>query len=754
MSFVSRPPARQAAARRRLSVLRLLIGSLLITLLARLAFVQLLDPNQPEQSAGLTHLGTIVVPAPRGEILDSRGRVLVGNQSTHVLTVNRVALDLQDDHGSGVLTRLAPILHTTAADLRRQITPCGVRVPAPCWTGEPYQPVPVASAADATTVLAISEHAEQFSGVAIDDQSVLDYPGGTLAAHLLGYTGAVSADDQKAEPKLADADSIGRSGLEQSYDSVLRGVDGQQRLQLDARGEPVGDAVSVPAQPGDSLITSIDADVQALAEKSLVEQISAARAKGRPATSGAVVVMDPHTGRVLAAASYPTYDPTVFVGGISVADYQRLTAPGAGDPLVGSAVAGTYAPGSTFKLISTSDDLATGAVSTEGSYPCPGSLNVDGRTKTNYDSESFGGPISLAFALQVSCDTFFYAPAVAEWQADQARVAAGKKPLEQLQRMAAAFGVASRPGIDLPADEQASGSIGDRENRLALWQANKASYCADAKSGYPDVANPTDRAYLRQLASENCTDGWRFFAGNNADTAIGQGDTTVSPLQLADAYSAMVNGGTLYAPTLGWGVVDPADKLVRTITPKVVRTVPVSKQDLAFFGDTLHFQDSHSVSGALAFDGSPIKTLIGGKTGTAEVYGKKDTSWLASWGPVQPGAPASTAKFVVVAMIEQAGTGASAAAPVARQIYEGLLGAHGTAVLPGARPAGTLPAVKPSQPVAMPADAVSGSVTASVTGPAPNRSPNPSGTPHPGPDALASPSSTPPKPRPSGTATR
>ena len=685
MSFadLNRSPSRLASQRRRLWVLRLLLASLLLTLLARLAFVQLLDPNKPQQSAGLTHLGTVAVPAPRGEIVDSSGRVLVGNQSTHVITVDADALDQQDDHGAGVLARLAPILGTTAADLRREITPCGVKVPAPCWTGEPYQPVPVATGVDAGVVLAVSEHAEEFPGVTVGEQSVLSYPGGTLAAHLLGYTGAVSADDQKTDKKLVDADTIGRSGLEESYDSILRGVDGQQRVKLDPTGEAVGDAASVPAQPGDTLVTSIDANVQALAEKTLADQIATSRAQGKPATSGALVVMDPHSGRVIAAASYPTYDPAQFTGGISVANYAKLMAPSANSPLVSRAIAGQYAPGSTFKLISSADDYTTGAVKLDQNYPCPGSLNVDGRTKTNYDSESFGGPISLAFALQVSCDTFFYAPAVAEWQADQARVDAGKKPLEQLQAMARAFGVGSAPGIDLPADEQASGSIGSREARLANWNANKATYCAEAKTGYPDVADPTNRAYLTQLASENCTDGWRFFAGNNADNAIGQGDTTVSPLQLATAYSAMVNGGTLYQPTLGWAEENAAGQVVKTITPKVVRTVPVSKTLLDFFGNSLHFQDSHSVSGALAFDGSPIKLLIGGKTGTAEVYGKQDTSWLASWGPVQPGASVNTAKFVVVGMVAEAGTGASAAAPMARKIFEGLLGGAGKATVAG-----------------------------------------------------------------------
>ncbi|MGX7679182.1 penicillin-binding transpeptidase domain-containing protein [Jatrophihabitans sp. DSM 45814] len=674
------------------------MASLLVTLLARLAFVQMLDQNKPQQSAGLTHVGSIVVPAARGEIVDSRGRLLVGNRSTHVLTVDRSKLLSLPDKGAAVLNRLATILGTKAADLAKEITPCGVRVPAPCWTGQPYQPVPVATDIDTTVVLAVSEHTEDFPGIAVTTQTVLDYPDGSLAAHLLGYTGAVSADDQKANKKLADADTIGRSGLEESYDSVLRGVDGTTEVNLDATGEAVSDAGSVPAQPGSTLVTSIDSNVQALAEKSLSDQIAASRKQGNAAPSGALVVMDPHTGRVIAAASYPTYDPSEFVGGISVADYQKLVDPSANAPLVGRAIAGQYAPGSTFKLISLSDDFGTGAMTPDGTYPCPGSLNVDGRTKTNFDSESFGGSITPKFALQVSCDTFFYAPAVAEYYSDEARIAAGQKPLEQLQAMASAFGVGSSPQIDLPADEQASGSMADRETRLARWNANKGEYCADAKKGYPDEKDPTTRAYLTQLASENCTDGYRYRAGDNADMAIGQGETTISPLQLATAYSAMVNGGTLYAPTLGWGVVDASGKVIKTITPKVVRKVPVSKQTLEFFGDSLHFEDNHSVSGALAFDGSPVKLLIGGKTGTAEVYGKQDTSWFASWGPVQPGAAVGTAKFVVVGMVEQAGLGSSAAAPMVRKVYEGLLGDPSTgagAVLPGAVPAVKMPKIAP-----------------------------------------------------------
>ncbi len=560
-------------ARRRIVLVQVLVASLVVTLLGRLFFVQMLDPNKPVQTAGVLHDGTIVLPATRGEIVDSRGRVLVANKSTYVITVNRSQLLALDDSGTGVLTRLAGLLKVSAADLAQEITPCGVHVPSPCWTGEPYQPVPVASDVSDSVLLAVSEHKEDYPGVAVETQTVRSYPDGSLAAHELGYIGQVSAADEKADPTLVDADTIGQSGLESSYDAALRGKDGYQTVKLDARGVQVGTGTTVEPTTGDTLVTSIDADVQKLAETALTKQIAVSRAAGKPATGGAIVVMDPSSGRIIAAASYPTYDPQVFVGGISVADYKALTNPAANDPLISRAIAGEYAPGSTFKLVSSSSDVMHKLATLTGEYSCPGYLDVDGRIKTNYDSESIPGGVDLRLALQYSCDTWFYKFAVQEYYADQQRIADGKKPDEYLQHMARAFGFASSAGVDLPAGEQAVGTIADRETRQADWTANKAQYCADAKKGYPDVKDPTTRAYLTQLASENCTDGWRYRAGDNADLSIGQGETLVSPLQLAVAYSAMVNGGTLWKPTIGWAeVIPPARSSRRSRPPSRTRS--------------------------------------------------------------------------------------------------------------------------------------------------------------------------------------
>ena len=668
---------------------------MMLTLFARLYYVQLLDPNKPVQTAHLTHDASIVVPAPRGLIVDARGRPLVTNTSVQQVTVNQELLLRRPDKGRVVLTRLATLLDTSATRLAKEITPCSATVPAPCSTGEPFAPVIVESDASVRTVLAISEHRELYPGVAVQTATLPAYPNADLAAHVLGYTGQITEADKKANPALNDVDTIGVSGLEEQYDAALRGVDGTQHVQLDPQGYTVALGARDPAQQGNTLVTSIDAHLQQLAENSLARQIRDSRAAGSPAPSGAIVIMDPQTGRVVASASYPTYDPSVFVGGISDRNYQRLTATNSGDPLLDRANAGQYAPGSTFKLITSSSLLVNHQINLRDRYDCPGSLTIDGRVKTNYDSEVLG-PITLRDALGYSCDTFFYRPTANEYYADQARIAKGRKPTEHLQAMAREFGVGTAPGIDLPAGEQASGSYADRETRLARWRANRAEYCAAGRRGYPEIKDAAQRAYLTLLATENCTDGWRYRAGDNADMSIGQGETTMSPLQLAVAYSALVNGGKIYEPTLGRAVVDAQGRVVDTVTAKVRNTVPVPQRDLDYIARSLNFGRGYAVSGAFAYIGSKYQGRIGGKTGTAEVEGRKDTSWLTTWGPTYRDAEGDVrARFVMVGMVEQAGTGATAAGPMLKRVWDGIFGVGRAPVIPGLRPETTVPKIDP-----------------------------------------------------------
>lgn len=686
---------RTPPSRRRLTIVIALVASMMVTLLARLYYVQLLDPDKPTQSAFSTRDAAVILPAPRGLIVDAMGRPLVTNTSVRQITVSRDTLLQQPDRGRAVLSRLATLLGTSADLLAKQITPCSPKVPAPCSTGEPFAPVTVSKDAPTDVVLAVSERREDFAGVQVQTVSVPSYPYGSLAAHVLGYTAQITEADKKQNPKLYDVDTIGTAGLAEQYDSVLRGVDGKQYVQLNPQGVTVGTGELQPPVQGDTLVTSIDARVQALAEKALREQIMATRKAGKAAPSGSLVITDPQTGRVVAAASYPTYDPALFTGGISNADYARLTSAAAGVPLLNRATAGQYAPGSTFKLISSSSQLEHGQIKLGRRYSCPGTLTIDGRVKTNFDSEPHGS-VDLRDALGYSCDTFYYRTAAAEYYADQKRIAEGKQPHEYLQDMARRFGVASSPGLDLPAGEQADGTYADRESRRERWEANKADYCAAAKRGYPDVSDKQQRAYLTLLASENCTDGWRYRAGDNADMAIGQGETTMSPLQIAMAYGAMVNGGRILEPTLGKAVVDASGKVVRTISGKERGTIPLPQSDFDYMAKALNFGRGYAVSGAFNYLDRSYRDLIGGKTGTAEVEGKEDTSLMASWGPVYREDGHVRARFVMVGVIEQAGTGSSAAGPLLKRVWDGIFGAGGEKpVIAGGRPQTTLPTIAP-----------------------------------------------------------
>ncbi|HSV64282.1 MAG TPA: penicillin-binding protein 2 [Mycobacteriales bacterium] len=692
----------------RIFAFRVLVISMVVTLGARLYYLQVLGREKVVQTATRQHVREVVVPAPRGAIVDDRGRPLVRNRPSLVVTVDRGELRSQDDGGRAVLARLAAVVKIPAGRIAKMITPCARGVPRPCWRGSPYQPVPVVTDTTPDRVLRIAERAEDYPGVRAQVETLREYPHVGLAAHTLGYTGPITQEElDNAAAAGRDTyhhdDMVGRSGLERQYDDALRGRDGVRRVLVDNRGTVTGFDSETPPTPGDTLVTSFDVDLQALAEKALAEQVAAMRAQfdgktGRnfAAPSGALVVLDPNTGRVLALASFPTYDPTLFVGGISATELEALTDPQAGVPLVSRAVAGQFAPGSTFKLVSTSADVTAGLGSLAGRYACPPSLAVGNQVKTNYDSESLAGTIDFRTALAFSCDTFFYQFAMNAWYADQARVDAGRRPAEVQQAMARAYGFGNEPGIDLPEGEQTGGRIIDRAYLQRRWEQNRPQYCADGRRGYPEVADAARRAFLTQLARENCSDGWRFRIGEAADMAIGQGETTVSPLQLALAYSALVNGGRLYRPTIARAIVGP-DGRVREVTPTVARTVPVAPGLLRYIRESLVFGRGISVSGQTAFEGFPLDRYpVGGKTGTAEVFGKQDTSWFASW------APAGRPKYVVVGMIEQAGLGSRAAAPMVRKVYEGLFGIGRPPVYPGARRPTAVPGVSPATPAAPP----------------------------------------------------
>ncbi|MEU8119474.1 penicillin-binding protein 2 [Spirillospora sp. NPDC049024] len=656
----------------RLVVLYVLVGALLLVLIGRMWALQVLEGEHYKAIAAQNRTRDIVVPATRGMILDDRGRPLVRNRSALVVSVDRTTLSRQKDGGKTVLQRLADVLGVSHDEITKRIRLCGPGIKRPCWPGSPYQPIPVEDHVDPKRALQIMERQEDFPGVTAQVQAVRDYPQpeGARPAQMLGYLQPVTQEELDKRKGLkvtgySGVDLVGRDGLEAQYDSLLSGEPGFRKVLVDSQGRVTGTAEEQPPIAGSNLVTSIDAGVQGAAEDALKHAIDGARKQGRPADAGAAVVMDVRTGRMVAMASYPTYDPGIWTGGISQDEYDALLGKKQGEPLISRVTQGQFAPGSTFKISSVSAAVEDGN-SLTGTYDCPGSLNVGNRAFRNFEGEELGA-MSLHTALVKSCDTIFYRFAYQEWQRDGG-MKPKKNPSDPMVKMARNFGFGSRTGIDLPSESE--GRIPDRGWKKNFWNITKAANCKGAKEGYPEVAktDPARAAYLKAVATENCTEGYVWRPGDAANFSVGQGDVLVTPLQLVRAYAAVANGGKLMTPRLGVALVRPDGTVVRRIDAPPPRKLPVDGKVLKYIRAALgDVTKSGTASGA--FSGFDFKRVdVGGKTGTAEVYGKQDTSWFASFGPVDK------PRFAVVAMVSQGGQGAQTSAPAVREIWEAMYG--------------------------------------------------------------------------------
>ena len=653
----------------RLWVFVVLVVVVLGTLLGRLTVVQLGEHDDFVLAATKIDTRVIVQPAVRGRILDAARKPLVDNTSTASVTVERAALLAAKDGGRDLIGRVADLLGMPFAQLWGKTHLCGTarapKAPA-CFNGSPYQPIPIAQGVDPRRALSLLEQPENFPGIGVVAEPVRHYPhiDGLQASHVLGYLGRATADDvNSAAGQIADTDLVGRSGLEAQYDAVLRGVSGRTTVSIDPRSIVTGQISATDPVAGQDVITHLSASVQAASEKALAKAVTAARSRGWKADAGAAVVLDVTTGAVVAAASYPSYRPEVWTGGIRERDLAALTDANAGTPLVSRLTSSVFAPASTFKVISLPAAVNAGN-NLSGTYNCGGSFRVGNRDFHNYESTAHG-VIGLPTAIVISCDTIFYQFAYQSWLS-QGGLAARSDADDPFVAMAKDFGLGVRTGVDLPGESP--GRIPDRAWKRQTWDDTKVDTCARARSGYPDVAgtDPARAAYLRALAVENCSTGFQFRAGDAANFSIGQGDVAVTPLQLASAYAAIANGGTLWAPQVAAAFATPDGTPVMTIARKANGHVGLSPKMLAFLRSALRGVVTDGTAKA-AFAGFPLASYpVAGKTGTAEVFGKQTTSWFASY------APANKPRYAVVVVVSQGGTGAETSAPAVRQIYEAI----------------------------------------------------------------------------------
>jgi penicillin-binding protein 2 len=653
-------------------VVQALIISLMLALTGRLFYLQVAATGKYKEAALDIQSRDIVVPATRGLIVDANGVPLAMNRVGLAVTVDRSIIDKQEDKGFKVLTRVSKILGLNPSDVWRHTRLCGEITEGDktgCWVGNRFQPIPITKDADPEIAMQIVERSSDFPGIDAEPTAVRYYPGneGATGAHVLGYVGALTDKDLATDngTRYYRSESIGKDGLEYIYDSYLRGRPGIKTVIVDRKESVTEKSRDTAPVPGMHLVTSLDVRIQGAAEAGLATAVNSSRAQGFRADGGAAVVMDVKTGRVLALASYPTYDPNIWEKGLTVKQAKDMYSESTYVPALSRPLQGLFAPASTFKAFSIFAAVKAG-YSLEANYDCPGVYKVGNREFTNYESRALGR-ISMKRGMAASCDTLWYKIAYSEWLKDGGL--SPDSPNDYFFKVAHDFQLEQKTGIDLPGELE--GRIPDRQWRLDYWKENKNFYCNYQKRAAKKDLTP----FLIQLAKENCIDGGVLRAGDAVNFSIGQGDTVITPLKLTQSYAAIANGGTLWQPMVAKAIVKTDGSVVKTFTPKVQGVVQAKKSTFKWLNEALH-QVTIDGTAAGAFAGFPVN--VAGKTGTAEVFGlnlngtKKDsTSWFASFGPTED------PRYAVVVMVSQGGTGAAAAGIGARQIYNTIFGAVG-----------------------------------------------------------------------------
>jgi penicillin-binding protein 2 len=644
----------------RLRILAVLVVAMFAALTTRLWFLQVLAAEELREEATNNAVRLVSLPAPRGFIKDSSGEVLVGNRMSLVLTINRE--DVADDR-EDVLYRLSQLLGVSASELGERMEDDDYFI---------YTPVPVAIDIPERVSAFVKEHNVDFPGVDVVELPVRTYPLGSAGAHVLGYLGEID-DDKLASPDFAGyraGDRVGVTGAEAVFEHELIGTDGIAKYRVNSLGEDLGPiGVPQPSEPGNDVYLTLDADTQRLAEESLRLGIRHARTIFDPnstrtfiANAGAVVVMDPDDGGIEAMASYPGFHPTAFTQRMSENEFERRFGAANGYPLLNRAMQGDYPPGSTYKpwialsgLKRAREESREPIVTTTDTYGCPPvwttPFDESDPAAIRYEFNNWTsanlGFMNVATALAKSCDTVFYPMGYEYWRLfypppwdDGIEGNDNLNAREPLQKDLTAIGFGRETNVDLPFEHE--GRVPTAEWKRDIHRAN------------PDAFPDGD-----------------WFPGDFVNMTIGQGDTLVTPLQLANAYSGLMNAdGRVCTPHVLDRVLDPeTGQEVRRYQPRCDRRLPFDVADVEYVRNALTGTVRPGGTAAGAFAGFPFEQVwLAGKTGTAEVDPKQDYSWFAAMTDSQG------ERHVIVVLVEQAGHGSTTAAPIARHIIEGLYG--------------------------------------------------------------------------------
>lgn len=639
----------------RVVVFAMLVAVVFLVLAARLWQLQVLTGEDYNNLAQATKTREMKIPAQRGVIYDRNGEVLANNSPGLNVTVVPSMISREK------LSELAEVLNADRdAVLARYDSVVQVN---------PYEPILVKENAERDAITYVSERTGEFPGLSINSDYVRNYPDGNLASHVLGYTGAVTAEELKSgafEGVAKDA-VVGKGGVELAYEEALSGEPGAKEYNVDAYGRIVPQGAQLDAMgrfvdkgsadtdgvdpriaqpsnvvepvPGNDLKLTLDRDLQETAEKELNAAMQRARAEGASGDGGAVVAIDPRNGEIRAMASEPDFNPQLFVGGVTGAEelqeYERLSSKQANSPFTNRAITGSYPGASAFKVFTGLAGFYYGVIDPEttvtdnGGCWRPTGISMGcwlswRQTTDNKEVKPTHGTQNFAAAIRDSNDKFFYQ--VADWLWNRTG------DPNALPEFYTKFGFGSLTGVDLPGETE--GRIPTKE--WFEW-------------------------YQRQVYGEL----QRYWGvGDWVNLSIGQGDMLLSPVQMAQAYAAVQNGGTLVTPHVGQEIRDQSGKLVKDISPEpegTVRLDPVAREEM--------LKGFRRVTGpkgtaAPAFIGSELSVL--GKSGTGEVgNGEDPVNWFAAWAEDQEETP-----LVVVVMVEGGEHSEVTGAPAARKILE------------------------------------------------------------------------------------
>lgn len=636
---------------KRLGVLAFVAVLVFGSLIARLWYLQVMLAPQFEELTVGNRTRVIWVESPRGRIIDANGRILADRRESLVVTLDWVRLQLLDEEERAVVfLQVADSLNREGIKTKLS----GLEADYKRASEGSLKPVVIAEDIDERTWVTISE--ADLPGFAVEERWVRSYPYGSVGAHILGYTGTVTTHERAKElssdggaQHYEAGDELGVSGLERIFESTLRGIPEKRRVEVDARNRIVRTAEILEAgSSGQDIYLTLDIDLQYAAEEILAEQLREARRReacetcteAHVAQAGSLVALDVTDGSVIALASYPTYDPSDFVFGISAEQFGFLR-DRPDQPLFDRATRGTYPAGSTFKPVTAYAALENDVRGEyypwedEGVFELE-SCVIEGSKTCQFQNAGGAvlGTVDLREALRVSSDTYFYSLGEQFW------IAPDRYGENSIQDTATLMGFGEPTGIRLPLEQ--AGRVPTRQNRVTEFGEDSAD--------------------------------WR--TGDTVNLSIGQGDLLVTPLQLANAYAMLATGGDRYQPRLVERAASSDGET--TLEYKVVQ-VAENALDPVLLQPILDGLYSVPVSGtaAKAFAGFPLDSIqIGGKTGTAEVLGKADYALFAAFGP------RTSPKYSVIAILEESGFGGDAAAPAVRQFMEILFGLREPLVAP------------------------------------------------------------------------